>query len=414
MDHNTPPFWHQFGFFFKYLKQEQLYYQITLLALANLLLLIPVIIVTLLVAGVLFLMSYKLAFEVLHTVSSGQMEYGDGRAYEIDTTIGFKAIAMAVLQLAIYLFVFRYDPPVGMALLILTTVVTPAYLMVLCKTQDLLAAFNPVNLTTVMGRIGFEYAMLLVFFLLCGAVNLLFRYFMAQWLPGVVGDVITAWVLYFLLVFTFLVIGYVMYRHADELGHETVDTEVVEDQTTHPEDPIKDRIIDLLEHGQPQEALDIINEIKAESDRHDLDPYLAQAHSMLVQKARRRPAEQLQDLVDEQQFKAAIEMYFSYAEDGHLLKPKTALTITQMIEYAYNKNQYNVVIKLCRDFDKRYPLEHEQIVSNFFLVAKIQYQNKRIDQAKTLLQSLIKRYQNTANTQGLSSYLKGIEKLNRE
>lgn len=406
-----PPFWMKFGFFFRYLKQENLYYQITLLAMANVLLAIPVMVLSLLIAAVLFLMSYKLAFEVLHTVSSGQFEYGDAHVYHIEDTIGFKAISMAVVQLLIFFFVFRHDPPVGLALLILTTVVTPAFLMMLCKTQDLSASFNPMNLSTVIGRIGFEYFVLVVFFLLCGAINLLLRHYLAQWLPGVIGDVITAWLLYFLLVFTFLVIGYVMYRHADELGHDTVDTETVATQTTHPEDPIKDRVVELIEASKPQEAIDVILEMKAEDGRHDLDPYLAQAQSLLVKQGRQRPADKLQELVEEGRFDAAMDWYDSYAEDGHSMKPKSAQTLTWMIEQAYSKNQFKAVLKLCRGFDQKYPLEHEQIVSNFFLVAKIQYQNKRIAEAKTLLKSLINRYQTTTNTQALSSYLKGIDKL---
>jgi hypothetical protein len=161
---DQPPFWCQFKFFFAYLKQEKLYYQITLLAFANILLLIPSIIISILVGAMLFLASYKLAFEVLHSVSSGRLIYADNGSFEIDDKIGFKAIAMAVLQLLIYLFIYRYDPPVGLALLILTIVATPAYLMMLSQTQDILSSLNPMNLMAVMTRIGFEYAVLLVFF----------------------------------------------------------------------------------------------------------------------------------------------------------------------------------------------------------------------------------------------------------
>ena len=171
LSNNPPPFWKMFGFFFRYLKQEKLYYQITLLAFANILLLIPSIIIAILVGAMLFLASYKLAFEVLHTVSSGRLVYADSGSYEIDDKIGFKAIVMAVLQLLIYLFIYRYDPPVGLALLILTTVATPAYLMMLSKTQDIWSSLNPIRLMTVMTRIGFEYGVLLVFFLLCAAFN---------------------------------------------------------------------------------------------------------------------------------------------------------------------------------------------------------------------------------------------------
>ncbi len=411
---DPPPFWRQFKFFFAYLKQEKLYFQITLLAFANILLLLPSIIIYILVSAVLFLVSYKLAFEVLHTVSSGQFIYADNHSYEIDDKIGFKAIAMAVLQLVIYIFIYRYDPPVGMALLILTIVATPAYLMMLSKTQSVLASLNPINLMTVMSRIGFEYGVLLLFFLLCAAFNMLFRYYTAGLMPGIISDVVSAWVLYFLLVFTFLVIGYVMYRHADELGQDTVDTELHESQPMQQEDPIKLRIKSLIAANNGQEAAAIIKQLKADDGRTDLDVYLAQAENLLLHNIRQRPADKLQQLINDKQFKAAINMVFEYLEDGHFLKPKLATDMSQLIQYCFEKNQFNNVIKLTRQFDQRYPDSHQEIVDNFFLVAKIYYQNKKIEQAEKLLNSLLNTYQNTANTQALKSYLIGIKKIRRD
>lgn len=410
---NPPPFWRQFGFFFAYLKQEKLYFQITLLALANILMLIPSIIISILVGAMLFLASYKLAFEVLHTVSSGQLVYEDS-GYEIDDKIGFKAIVMAVIQILIYIFVFRSNPGLGLALLILTTLVTPAYLMMLSKTQDIGASLNPMNLVAVMSRIGFEYGILLVFFLLCGAFNLIFRYYMTQLMPGIIGDLFTAWVLYFLLVFTFLVIGYVMYRHAGELGHDTIDTEVVESHSINQVDPIKERIKTLIEAQKPQEAIAIIEDLQQSEKRDDLASYLSQAKNILLQESRLRPADQLQKLVDEKQHEKAIEMMQEYIEDGHFIKPKQANTLSLLIHYAFDKNQLKNVLQLCRDFDRRYPEEHQQIVDNFFLVAKIFYQNKKIQKAKKLLESLIQKYQKTADTKAVTSYLLGIKKITKK
>ena len=104
-------------------------------------------------------------------------------------------------------------------------------------------------------------------------------------------------------------------------------------------------------------------------------------------------------------------MMLEYLEDGHLIKPKAVATLTQLIQVAYENNQFDVVLKLSRDLDKRYPLEHQAIVDNYFLVAKIFYQQDRIEAAKKLLQSLLKRYANSANTAAVSSYLAGINKL---
>ena len=409
---NPPPFWKQFGYFFNYIKEEKLYFQITLLAAANILLLIPSLVIYILVAAMLFLASYKLAFEVLHTVSSGHMSYQDLPNYQIDDKIGFKAMVMPIIQLLIFFFIFRTDPPVGTALLIITTGVTPAFLMMLSKTQNVVDSLNPINLSAVMSRIGFEYWLLLIFFLLCQALNLLVRYLVADSLPGIVGEILTAWILYFLLVYTFAITGYVMYRHADELGHDTIDTEEVKTTSTHVEDPIKDRIKAAIAANNPADALAIIKEVQQEEQRPDLESYKGQAEQMLTLQQRIRPADQLQQLVDSKQYKAAIELILNYMNDGHLIKPKEAITISKLIHYAFDNNRYQQVLKLCRDFDKRYPLNPQQIVDNYFLVVKIYYQNKKTDQAVKLLQSLIKKYQGQANIQPLNSYLKGIQKLN--
>jgi hypothetical protein len=410
MSNKLPPFWKNFAFFFRYLQQDKLYFQITLLALANVLLLFPSIILDVVVGALLFLTSYKLAFEVLHTVAAGQLSYADSRTFEIDDNIGFKAITLAVVQLLIYLFIYRYDPPVGLALLLFSVLLTPAYLMVLSQTQSVLASLNPFNLVTVMGRIGFEYLLLTLFFVGCSALNYAIRLYLGEALPGVIGDVLLAWVLYFLLVFSFLVVGYVMYRHAEDLGQHTIDTLEVHSITEAIPDPIKQRIEELLPRHHYQEVIDIIAELETEGVRHDLGLYLQQAEQALLKQRRQRPEEQLSQLVTDGQLKEALEMALSYIEDGHHIKPLDPEPINRLIRFAYESNRFNATLKLCRGFDQRYPMEHQAIVDHFFLVAKIYDQHNRRPQAKALLSSVISKYQQTANVRALSSYLKGMER----
>ena len=411
MSDQPPPFWHQFGHFFRYMQKDKLFFQITLLAVANIFLVIPSIIITILIGSLLFLTSYKLAFEVLHTVASGQLDYQDNQTFDIDDKIGFKAVAMAVLQILIYLFIYRYDPPVGLALLIGTVLVTPAYLMVLSQTQSVLSAFNPVNLLLVMTRIGGEYIALLIFFIGCSALNLLIRFALADALPGIIGEVLLAWLLYFLLVFSFLVIGYVMYRHADDLGQDTIDTTKVKpDLSGHP-DPIKDRIKGLMSQHKYSEVIAIVRELEKEGSRKDLHGYQQQAEQALTKQQRQRPEDRLVQLVQERHMREALTMALSYIDDGHHIKPLDPKPISQLIRFAFDNNQFNETLKLCRGFDQRYPMDHQEIVDNYFLVAKIYYQHNRQQQCRQLLESLVSKYGNTTNIRAVKSYLTGLEKM---
>ena len=105
-------------------------------------------------------------------------------------------------------------------------------------------------------------------------------------------------------------------------------------------------------------------------------------------------------------------MIKEYLDDGHFIKPQQASSLSLLIRYAFDTNKPKTVIQLCRDFDQRYPLEHQEIVDNYFLVAKIYYQNSKIQNAQKLLTSLVNKYSKTANTQAVNSYLTGIRKYN--
>ncbi|KAA3641648.1 MAG: hypothetical protein DWP95_06440, partial [Proteobacteria bacterium] len=309
----TPPFWRRFGFFLAYIRQDKLFFQITLLALFNLLLAIPSFIIQIIIHISLFLASYKLAFEVLNNLSRGEFTYRDSFSYQMSEVIGFKALGMPVLQLLLFIFVFRYDPSTGAVLLFLTTLLTPAFLMILAQSQSLIVAMNPSKQIQIATRIGAEYGLLTVFFVLLSGLNLLIRHLLSGVLPPLIEVVLMAWILYFLLVFSFSVIGYVMYRHADSIGHETMDN--MEDRqssqsaTQAKQDPIKQRIEDLLEAGDGQQALVIINEISQNQQRNDLNRYRLDAQHQARQQQTTIPTERIQQLVAKKQYHLAMQLF---------------------------------------------------------------------------------------------------------
>ncbi|MCX7545253.1 hypothetical protein [Marinicella gelatinilytica] len=415
---DTPPFWRRFGFFFNYIRQEKLFFQITLLASFNLLLAIPSLIIQLLVQITLFLASYKLAFEVLSSMSRGEFQYRDSFAFHVTELIGFKALGMPVLQLLLFIFVFRYDPTTGAALLLLTTILTPAFLMILAESQSLISALNPLTQIQIATRIGGEYVVLTLFFVLLSAINLLFRYFFNGLLPPLIEVVLVAWVLYFLLVFSFTVIGYVMYRHADSIGHETMDN--VEDrQSSKPNkhsdyDPIKQRIEDLLAVGDGQQALKIIKEVSEHEQRHDLDRYRLNAQHLAKQQQKTEPAEHLAQLVAAKRYREAMIYIKKYHSDGHLIKAKNVVTIQELITYNAHNNNHEWVIRFYKQMSRSFPKHHQDIVDAGHRTAQSLYQSNQSDRSRRLLERLIRQYQQTADVSQLKSYLIGIKQKQKK
>lgn len=407
---DTPPFWRRFGFFIAYIRQEHLYFQITLLALANILLLFPSLIISLIVSMTLFLASYKLAFEVLSSVSRGEFQYRDSFSFQITEIIGLKALSLPVLQLLIYIYVFRYEPTLGFVLLIFTTLLTPAFLMLLADSQSITVALNPFKQVQIVSRIGSEYYLLTGFLILAGIVNLLLRYLFIELLPGMIAELILAWVLYFLLIYSFAIVGYVMYRHADELGYETLDSEA-EQASEDSTDPMATRIEQLLAAGEGLQAKAIIDELIATENRHDLSQYIPEAEHLVVQQKRQPPAKQLSRLVTEKNFRAAMRLMDDYYQDGHLIKPADGEILNQLMTYNAQRKEYEWLNRLFQHHARCFSKDHQAIVDNGFLVSQTLYAQGNKVACQKLLTKLIDGYQKTTNVQKLSSYLIGLKKM---
>ncbi len=413
----VPPFWRRFGFFFAFIRQEKLFFQVTLLAFLNLLLAIPSFIIQIFVQISLFLASYKLAFEVLSSMSRGEFQYRDSFAFHVTELIGFKALGMPVLQLLLFIFVFRYDPLTGASLLLLTTILTPAFLMILAESQSLINALNPLTQIQIATRIGAEYVALTLFFVLMSGLNLLIRYVLNGVLPALIEVVLLAWLLYFLMVFSFSVIGYVMYRHADSIGHETMDT--VEDRQsqqskTDDHDPIKHRIEELLAAGDGQQALNIIDEVSKQEQRDDLNRYRLDAQHLARQQQAVTPADQIHHLVAEKQYRRAMQLFQQHHEKGQLIRPAHVSDVLSLIKYNLQNNKHDWVVRLYKLLTRNFPKHHQDIVDAGHIAAQSYYQLNEVDKARRLLQRLIRQYQETANTNQLKSYLIGIKQRQKK
>ncbi len=400
-------------FFFSYMGSTKLFYLLSALAVASILEMIPIPFWGFLVSVMLFLAVYKVSFEVMLDVADGHFAFEDKYNKNISDTIGFKALGLPAIQLLILFFVTPQNPALSMALLVVSLFITPAYLMLLSQTDHVLSALNPVQLVEIVKRLGLDYWLMFGFLMVVGALVLLIEYLLNGLLPSWLDRIVYSLIYYYSLIFTFLVMGYVMYYHADELDHTPHDTEDTRGkQNVDDGDPIKRRIEELIENKDPQSALAIIKDMQKEG-RDDLDALAHKAQNLLTVKSRQSPKEYLTQLIHQKEWSKATELWKSYQQDGHVLRPDEATDMGQLITHCNNKHQFAHVIQMVKGLDKAYPHEPQFIVDQFFLSAKILYQNKKTEQAGKLLQSIINKYDSKANVSAVSSYLKGLQKMGK-
>ena len=400
-------------FFVNYMGSNKLFFLITALAVASVLELIPIPFVGYLVAIMLFLAAYKVAFEVMLDVADGHFSFEDKYSLGVSDTIGFKAMALPVIQILIVILVGRSNPSLSIALLILTFFLTPAYLMLLSQTDHVISALNPVDLIEIVKRLGLDYWLLFAFLVVTGGVHLFIDYLIVDSFPLWIENMVLSFVLYYLLVFNFLVMGYVLYHNADELDYTPHDVEDTRGKSSVDDnDPIKRRIEELIENKDPKGAMAIIKDMQKEG-RDDLDALAHQAQNMLTVSSRQSPKEKLTQLIQQKDMAEALSLWKTYQQDGHSLRPDEAEEMEKLISYCNDKHLFAQVIQMVKGLDKHYAHAPQFIVDQFFLSAKILYQNKKPEQAGKLLQSIINKYDGKADISAVSSYLKGLQKMGK-
>ncbi len=412
LPHQNRRFIFEIPFFISYMGSNKLFFLITGLAVASILEMLPSAILSYLIAVLLFLAAYKVAFEVMLDVADGHFAYQDKYSFGLSEMIGFKAMTMPIIQLLIVIFLSKSEPALSTSLLLVTLFLTPAFLMLLSQTDHVLSALNPIDLLEIVKRLGVDYWLLFIFMAMLGGLNMLLQNVLVNTMPLWLENVVLSFILYYLLIFSFLAMGYVIYHHADELDHTPHDIEDIrgKDPLDH-DDPIRKRIETLLAEGDAQTAMAMITDLQKEG-RDDLQALAHQAQNALQISQRMSPKDQLCQMITRQDMSSALKFWLDYYDDGHRLTPKPE-HIQQLIMYCHQKKQQKPMLTLIKGLDKQYPNEPQLIVDCFYLAAQALYQNKQTEQAVKILQSMIKKYSDKADTKALRSYYQGLQKMGK-
>lgn len=399
-------------YFLSYLQQDKLFYLLGGLAAANILALVPIPFWPLLVSVLLFLAAYKVAFELLLAVAEGDFEFRDRQDLGVGNTIGFKAFVPMLLVVLVVTLVLPNHWLLGVSLSVGILFFLPAYLMLLSQSQSVSAALNPLALVEVVVRVGLDYVLLAAVVLLLSWVRDWLEGFLLELEPQWLVMVVFYFVAYYLLAFMFVMMGYVIYSHADDLGVVLPDVEDVTGKIDlDAGDPVRQRVVELIGNQRPQEALQVVEELEREG-RGDLGVLKAQAMNLLRLESHHSAAQQWQQLIERKQWREAAEFWKS-ADDVDALVLSGPEPVARLIDWCHERHYDGLAVQLCLSLEKHYPDSEQMVVDYLFLAAKLLYQNKQVLQAVRLLERTIGRYQQRANVGALQSYLTGLHKMDK-
>jgi hypothetical protein len=369
---------------------------------------------------IMMMMVYKLAFDVLVDTARGSMSAILRQNYLVTNAVAVKVLIVALLiELALRFIKYKgYGDDYRLYFIVFSTFVTPAIYMTLALTNSLLIALSPITILKVIKTTFISYILFVIFWVLTIQLHeVIINPFLFNEFPMFINGIVSVFIEYALLILNFQIMGYIIFqnRHAFDLvglGFDAVhdDEIIIETVVTNP---IYLRIQNFLADDEAQQALSIIVELQANGDNSaELnDMYLIAMEMKLYAPTNMEVANKIHQWLLNQEKKRAFDKVVEHINGGKDYVETSPEDINQLITYAVQINNTEPVKILVSGFRNKYPY-HADIVPNYFILAKVLYNNKSTrQQSKELLRELVIKNPQDKKISEVKSWLKGVEIL---
>jgi hypothetical protein len=358
---------------------------------------------------------FKYAFEVLRWSANGR-----DKAPEISLTVGDGVVRYAVLlliliELALVFAAMSYGTAGALVLGLLLALATPAMVTLLAVDEDMVRAINPFAWVALMIRLRGSYFVLVGIFIVALFVQSVLAAELRGALPAIIVDPLTYFIVNYLMIANFHLIGWVIHEHTDELGY----TGHIELQARPPAEAGPDALI--VDSARRRAAgADIDGAIALLRDEIAVRPDALALHEEYRHWLRETDA-QGELLANARHYISALltsnqdHTAFDVARESYALDPGFALDkaedVTRLGAAAAAAGQSKLALDVLAGFHKRFR-NHPDIARNYLLAAKIMAErmNKEM-QARALLQQIKVVLPNDPLIPEVDAYLDFLDKL---
>lgn len=367
------------------------------------------------------MMVYKLAFDVLAYVAAGDMSPHHVRQNYLVTN----AIAVKVLAIALLIeFAVRYMEHKGVStdyryyFILISTFITPAIYMSLALTNSLFFSLNPVTVFKVIKTAPLSYFLFVIFWV--GTIilhEIIINPLVYKYMPVFIDGMVSVFIEYLFLILNFHIMGYIIFQKRHEFDLEGIGFNKVEgdfiDIEQEKENPAYKNISNLLDNDEEDRALAIIMQLKNDGDHSSrLDGLYKRAmNQKLYTPTNKEVAIRIHNRLHQNLTRQAFKMLREHLDSGEEYTESSPSDILLLAKYAAANNMPKYIARIVRGFHEKYPY-HEDIVDNYFILAKSLYNNEKTrDQSIELLIELIRDYPNDPKTKEVKAWYKGVEML---
>lgn len=363
-------------------------------------------------------MAYKLAFDVLAETARGNMSPNLRHNYLVTNVVVIKVgiVALLIEGGLIWMKSKGYSDGQRSAFIAFTAFITPAIYMSLALTNSLLVALSPISIIKIIKTTLISYVVLVVFW---AGTTLAHEFWINPFLfthaPAFINGMLSLFTKYAILILNFHIMGYIIFQKRYEFGLEAMGFEKIQDDhiTVNPKEknPIHERIKYLLAHDETDQAMAMILELGKEGDHSD---ELQEIYQQVINKKMydtdesNIPQRVHVNLINKH-MKKAFNLVKEVINAGEVFQEACPEDIKLLVKHAVQVNRPKYVSLLIKDFDQKYP-RHPDLVSNYFIYAKVLYSNKDSrDECQEILNWLIGNYPNDRKMPEIKAWFKGVQ-----
>ncbi|MDC0662954.1 tetratricopeptide repeat protein [Marinobacter sp. SS21] len=372
------PFWNRLGAFFRYP------FHLDPLLVIAICTLVPLVLsanlIGLAISLVLFLALLKYTYAVINHTAEGHM-----RPPPLAVAFSGEGFAIALQQLLVFVLLgaligaagFVGGPLLAFVAMALVVLTLPASIMVLAMERSVGAAVNPLNLMTLISRIGWPYFLLYGYLVLLTLASGAAQEFALQHFDTWISLPLAGFLNSTFTLILFHMLGYLLFQYQEELGFasdlQETGLEAGEDAARNRGDRL-DADLDMdLKDGNYDRAESLIKTALKQDPNSPLR--LEQLYRLLSARGKHRELHRhspqlltwLADRHDAAGITELLDAIESVEPNFRLDDPELAVRCARCL---YARGEYRKALMLLKEFHKRYP-DSEQLAPAYLLAAQV-------------------------------------------
>lgn len=371
---------------------------------------------------IVLLFVYKFVFDILAETARGNMSPFPNKSYLVSNEIFLKVIFISLMiEMISYLIDEKgYGSNLKMIFIAFSTFIIPAAYMVLAFTDSLVMALNPVRIFKIIGAMFFSYFIFVLFWF---GSKLLYEFVIEvsvrEYLPAIIGEMVSAFFKYVILVINFHIIGYLAFQNRKSfdlefLGFKNVDKDCI-DVSYKNVNPAYNSIRKHFKFEEYDQALRVINDLQKNGDSS------VELYNLKIQVEAAKEDDptnidvgrRVHKYLNANERRKAFNLVLEQLKSGRKYVEAKPYDVSRLIEFATIINHTEYIPHLVKGFHEKYPY-HPDIVRNYFALVKALYKNRKTrPQAKKILLELIQDYPHDRYLPEIKAWYKGLKLIER-